>query len=206
MIIEESFEVPVGKVDASAFLVDVERMAACVPGLQDVRLVDDRYEATLRLQLGPIRSQFVGHATVDDSGAPDRLTATAAGRDRTTSSQVQVEFRARITEHPGPRSVVDCTADVTIRGRLSQFGTGLITSTGKSVLQEFAACAGATLAAAHRADAREADTEPAGHRAVVAASSPSVGRILRRSLRLYVADLWQRLSSRRRQGRTKDVS
>jgi carbon monoxide dehydrogenase subunit G len=207
VIIEESFEVPVGKDEAAAFLVDVERMGACVPGLQDIRLVDDQYEATLRLQLGPIRSQFVGHAHVDDSGAPDQLAATAEGRDRTTSSQVQVQFRALLTEHPGPRTTVDCTSDVTIRGRLSQFGTGLITSTAKSVLREFAECAGTTLAMSRDTGLRaSAAGSTSDQPATISSPSPSLGRILRRTLRVYVADLWHRLRARRRRSRPADVS
>jgi carbon monoxide dehydrogenase subunit G len=202
MIIEDSFEVPVGKAEAAAFLLDVERMGACVPGLQDIRLVENQYEATLRLQLGPIRSEFVGHARVDDSGAPDRLAASAEGRDRSTSSQVQVEFRAVVTEHPGPRSVVACTADVTLRGRLSQFGTGLITSTSKSVLREFSHCASHTLAMSS-SDADSAVETPVAHHPV---PTPSVARILRRSLRLYVADLWRRITTRRRRGQSTGAS
>jgi len=189
MIIKESFEVPVAKSEAVTFLLDVPRMSACVPGVQDVRAIgEDEYEAVLRLQLGPIRSNFSGRARLDASGAPDRLTATAEGRDRSTSSQVQVRFEAEVSEHPGPRTVVDCTADVTIRGRLGQFGTGLITSTAKTVLREFADCASSTLIRA--GEARTSADAP-----VLAAPAPSlrVWRVLRRGLALYVRGLWARV-------------
>ncbi|HET8616596.1 MAG TPA: SRPBCC domain-containing protein [Actinomycetales bacterium] len=189
MIISERFEVPVPRDQAVAFLLDVERMSRCVPGATDVRRVaDDEYTAVLRLQVGPIRSEFTGRATVDSSRAPDVLTADVDGRDRATGSAVRVAFEATVVDLDGRTTAVDCRADVSLRGRLGQFGTGMITSTAKSVLQEFSQCASATLVG----DA----AETAGEAPALTAPRPSTWRIAVRTLRIYLSDVWSRLRSR----------
>ena len=44
------------------------------------------------------------------------------GRDGATGSQVQVEFTALFAEVDGDNTEVDSTPDVTIPGKLGQFG------------------------------------------------------------------------------------
>jgi uncharacterized protein len=188
MIIEESFVVPAGREQVAAYLLDIERVSSCVPGVDSVTQTGEgRYDAVLRVQMGPIRSQFAGQVDVDSSAAPAHLTAVGQGRDQATGSHAQVSFAAELTEQPDGRTEVACRADVTIRGRLGQFGTGVITSTAKSLVREFAECASSTLGA----------PAPAGsEQALAAAKAPRMGRVVLRGLLLYVRNLLARLRDR----------
>ena len=146
MIITETFTVAAPRATVAALLTDVERVAACVPGVENLSTAEPEvYEATLRIQVGPIRSAFAGRVRLDSSGAPGRLRATAEGRDRSTQSTAKVAFAAELEESGAGETRVDATADVTIRGRLGQFGTGVIQATAAQMLSDFAACLNAHL-------------------------------------------------------------
>jgi len=147
VIIKESFTLSTDVEHAASVLLDVDTVAHCVPGVGDVTETEqDRYEASLGMQLGPVKPQFKGWLHVDRTSAPGRIGATAEGRDRGTGSVAQVTFTADLSDNSG-RTAVDVTADVRIRGRLGQFGTGVIQSAAKEVLRQFVDCVEAGLAA-----------------------------------------------------------
>ena len=149
MIITESFILQARRERVAALLADVEQIAACVPGVQNVRMVEpDTYEAMLRMQIGPIKSSFAGSVQIDRSDAPDRLSAKAQGKDRSTQSMAKVGFSANLEEIGDGTTRVDAEADVSIRGRLGQFGTGVIQATATQMLNDFATCVNGVLTAA----------------------------------------------------------
>lgn len=148
MQITETFTLHAPPDRVFAFLSDVPSVAACVPGVEGVARQDDgTYTAQLKVQLGPIRAAFAGEVALEEQ-PPDRLTAEASGRDRSSGSRAQVAFEATITEVDGGRhSEIATVADITIRGRLGQFGTGVIRATATEVIRDFVACADGRLAA-----------------------------------------------------------
>lgn len=148
MIIAESFTLQAGRERAAALLTDIERVATCVPGVENVVMTEpNTYEAVLRTQIGPIKSSFAGSVHVDPSGAPVRLSASAQGKDRSTQSMAKVGFSATLEEIGDNTTRVDAEADVSIRGRLGQFGTGVIQATATQMLNDFATCANTLLGA-----------------------------------------------------------
>lgn len=149
MIIAETFSLDGPRDRVAALLLDVESIQSCVPGVNDVtKLGADEYRATLSTQVGPIKSSFQGSVTIDGSESPERLRATARGKDRASGSMATVAFDAHLIEtSPGVTSV-ETTADVTIRGRLGGFGTGVIEATAKQMIGDFVFCVNARLAAA----------------------------------------------------------
>jgi uncharacterized protein len=190
MIISETFSLRGPRARVSALLLDVDNVTACVPGVTDVtRITPTEYEATLSTQIGPIRSAFRGSIAIDESGAPERLRATARGKDRASGSMATVDFDARLVEAGPDLTTVETTADVTIRGRLGSFGTGVIQATAKQMIEGFVSCVDARLAA-----------EPeAGHPAAAGAPIPV--------LRTLLHAIWARLRapfgrSRARRGRS----
>ena len=146
MLIEETFSVDAPKSEVVRFLLDVPRMGACVPGVEDLlRLDDDRYRATLVVRMGPIQARFQGDVAVDATGAPDTIVATADGRDATTGSVAQVSFSAHLVEIEDASTEIRSVSDVTIRGRLGQFGSGVVAGTAREMVRAFAQCAGQEL-------------------------------------------------------------
>jgi hypothetical protein len=167
MLIEETVSVDAPKPEVVRFLLDVPRMGACVPGVEDLRRVnDDRYEATLLVRIGPIQARFKGDVTVDATGAPDTIVATASGRDATTGSVAQVTFSAHLVENENGSTEIRSASDITIRGRLGQFGSGVVAGTAREMVKSFAQCAGQELGSMAASTARS--SSPRGFALVVA--------------------------------------
>jgi carbon monoxide dehydrogenase subunit G len=149
VIISEVFSLEGPRDRVSALLLDVQSVRSCVPGVTDVTQVSPTsYEATLEVKVGPIKSAFRGSITLDDSQSPERLMATARGKDRTTGSLATVTFDAHLAESEPNVTSVRTTADVSIRGRLGGFGTGVIQATAQQMIGDFASCVNAQLSSA----------------------------------------------------------
>lgn len=177
MIIEQSFTVHAPRAETAAFFVDIDRVARCVPGVEEVTEVEpDRYQAVLAVRLGPIRAAFQGTMALDASEAPSRLKAVGEGRDRATGSVAKVGFTADLAEEVPGQTSVRAVADVALRGRMAQFGTGVMRAAAGELVAEFATCANATLAAAHGPPGRH---QPGAAPATAAQTVASTERVAR---------------------------
>lgn len=194
MIIEEQFRFPGSPTTVAGALLDVDRIKSCVPGLESVSEISpDEYEATLAVRLGPMSASFVGSVEIDRSGAPEVLRASGSGRDRKTGSRAEVEFTARL-EHAADGTLVSTLTDLTIRGRLGQFGAGVITSTGREMIREFARCASETLEASAEATEDGLSTASGlGAGEGKLASTPSLVRVVLRGVLTYFSGAIQAL-------------
>lgn len=141
MIIEDKFVISASQQDVWDFLLDIPKVSTCVPGAEKVEQVDDNtFAGTLTVKVGPIKANFSGQATLTDLTPPESLTATAQGKDKTTSSMVSATFTATLTEIEPDQTEVAFKVDVAIRGRLGQFGQAVIRETSKQITQIFVSC------------------------------------------------------------------
>jgi uncharacterized protein len=146
MNIEETFTLDAPVPQVYAFLSDVHRVAACVPGVGDVTQREDgAYEATLQIQMGPIKAAFAGEVTLTTTENPYRIEAHGRGRDKRSGSRAEVLFGGELEPEGDAATRVATSADITIRGRLGQFGTGVIRATATEVIRDFVACANGVL-------------------------------------------------------------
>jgi carbon monoxide dehydrogenase subunit G len=146
MLLKDSFiiEAPVEAV--WAFLEDVQRIAACVPGIENVEEVGlDTYNGALRIKIGPIGAAFAGQVTITERTPMERLVAEVAGKDGVSASLVKATFMGRLS--PMQTSTqLDYEMDIALRGRLAQFGLTVVQATAKKMTAEFARCVTARLA------------------------------------------------------------
>lgn len=172
----------------AAFFLDIDRMVQCIPGVDGVQgKGPDEYEGTMAVGVGPIRAAFAGTVTLDRTHVPEKFVAHGRGKDRATGSSAVIEFSALLSEIEGDTEV-DVTADVTVRGRLGRFGTGVMQATATELVRDFTACANASLAQ----QAASAQAQPLAAAAPVPQSA-GMGRIVLRGLVAYVRSLWRRL-------------
>lgn len=147
MIIEDKFVISASQQAVWDFLLDIPKVSTCVPGAEKVEQVDDNtFAGTLTVKVGPIKANFSGQATLTDLTPPQSLTATAQGKDKTTSSMVSATFTANLTEIEPGQTEVAFKIDVAIRGRLGQFGQAVIRETSKQITQIFVSCVQAKIA------------------------------------------------------------
>lgn len=148
MRIDERFTLEVAVEDAFEFLSDVRRVAGCVPGVEDLTEQEDgSFTARLKVQLGPIKASFEGEVSLTTDAAARQLTASGHGRDKGSGSRAEIAFTGELEPRDDGKTDVVTIAEITIRGRLGQFGTGVIRATATEVLRDFVACANESLRA-----------------------------------------------------------
>ena len=73
-----------------AVMVDVPRIAACIPGCENVqeeaRL--ERYSAVLKQKIGPFKLEVPAEVVVEDYDEPRQLKARAFGTDKLTRTKL----------------------------------------------------------------------------------------------------------------------
>ncbi|HLO34555.1 MAG TPA: SRPBCC family protein [Candidatus Deferrimicrobium sp.] len=141
MILEHSFTVAAPPDTTYAFLLDVNRIAGCIPGMSSVEAESDTtFVGTLRVKVGPVGATYRGRATITDRNDADRVaTISADGTEGIGAGGVHATARMSVRPEAAG-SVVDIRTDVAIAGRLAQFGRGIVDSVAKRMLSEMATC------------------------------------------------------------------
>ena len=82
MKIEDSFRVDVPVEEAWKVLLDLERIAPCLPGAQLTEVEGDEYRGTVKIKVGPITAQYKGVAQIVEADEANRkVVLKAEGRD-----------------------------------------------------------------------------------------------------------------------------
>lgn len=137
MKITDSFTIQAPVETVWDFLLDIERMSQCVPGVESVEAVDETtYRGKLRLKIGPISTTFKGLAELTEVEPPHRLVASISGDDKAKGSTVKASFEANLVAVEGGTQV-NYQMDLNLRGRLAQFGSAVVTATSKKMTAEF---------------------------------------------------------------------
>jgi carbon monoxide dehydrogenase subunit G len=125
-------------------LMDLPRVAACVPGTRDVTpLGGDRYRGHLRVGVGPIRLSLEGEIEVTErDDAARRAVLVARGTDARLGGGVRARMTITATTGAGGGSdggsVVAIDSDVQVLGRLGELGQPLMRRKADEVIREFA--------------------------------------------------------------------
>jgi carbon monoxide dehydrogenase subunit G len=168
MKLEQSFTVTAPVEQVWAMLIDVERVAPCLPGAEITgQTPDGAYEGTFSVRLGPATASYNGSLKMDSL---DEAARTATMHARGTDKRGQGGANATIVStlrQEGDETTVDVATDFTITGRLARFGRGgMIEDISKRLMRDFAQCLQATLAAE-----QEAGVAPAAAAAPEAAAA-----------------------------------
>ena len=140
MKLENEFRVEVPVEEAWRVLLDVERIAPCMPGAQLQEVEGDEYRGIVKVKVGPITAQYKGTARITESDDTNhRAVIRAEGRD--TRGQGNASATATAVLQPdGDGTRVSIDSDVTITGKVAQFGRGVIADVSAKLLDQFVAC------------------------------------------------------------------
>ncbi|MGW2150220.1 SRPBCC family protein [Nonomuraea bangladeshensis] len=138
MRFEHEFTVPVPVEQAWAVLLDVERIAPCLPGATLDSYEGDEFTGRMKVKVGPITVTYRGSAKFEDVDKDSRsLTIQASGKEARGSGTASATVRARLTPREESTAVtVETTFHVT--GRPAQFGRGVMAEVGSRLLDKFA--------------------------------------------------------------------
>lgn len=120
-------------------LVDFRRIAACVPGCEDVEELEPlaRYHAMMRQRVGPFRLDVPLDIDVQDVRPGEAIRARARGRDRLTQTAVTATLSVTLTpDDTGTRLGV--VTDLQVTGKVAALGHSVIKRRSEENFAEFA--------------------------------------------------------------------
>ena len=140
MQFQDSFRVSRPLDETWSTLLDVERIAPCLPGAELREVEGDEYRGVVKVKVGPITAQYQGTATLADVDEGDRrIRIDATGRD--TRGQGNAKAAITVTmAADGDGTQVDIETDLTITGKVAQFARGgVLQEVSEKLLGQFAA-------------------------------------------------------------------
>lgn len=136
--LNHSFTVPVPVDDAWRILTDVERIAPCLPGAQLQEIEGDVYRGVVKVKVGPIQAQFKGQASfVERDDANHRAVLKGEGRDTGGKGNASALITATMTRLSDAETTCEVTTDLTITGKVAQFGRGAMKDISDKLLAQF---------------------------------------------------------------------
>jgi len=153
-------------------LTDVERIAPCLPGAQLTEIEGDTYRGLVKVKVGPITAQFKGQASfVEKDTVQHRAVLKAEGRDTGGKGNASALITAQLEPIASDVTKVTVATDLTITGKVAQFGRGALADVSEKLLKQFVTNLESTVltnGAAAAATTEAATSEAAAAEAVVA--------------------------------------
>ena len=139
MLVQNSFTVPVPVEQAWATLLDVPRIAPCLPGATLEESDGATYRGRVKVKVGPIQLAYRGEATIaeQDEGAR-RLVLVASGKETRGSGAASARVVADLVDRGGSTDVKVAT-ELDLTGKPAQFGRSIISDVSGRLIDQFAA-------------------------------------------------------------------
>jgi carbon monoxide dehydrogenase subunit G len=140
MIIQSSFTVAAPPDDVYRLMLDVEKVAPCIPGAQVTGRRDDgSYDADVKVKLGPVSMTYRGTVAVEEHDDAER---TARLRAKANEARGQGTAQAAMTMSVAPAddggSNVAVSTDLLVSGRVAQMGQGIMQDVATRMIGEMA--------------------------------------------------------------------
>jgi carbon monoxide dehydrogenase subunit G len=159
--LDHSFAVPVPPEQAWDVLLDVARVAPCMPGTTVDGVDGDVVTGKIRVKVGPISLTYSGRATFTDKDASAHaVKVEAAGKETRGAGTASATVHARLEDDNG-QTRVSVHTSLNVTGRPAQFGRGVMAEVGGRLIEKFSANLAEQLAAGD-ADSADADSADAG--------------------------------------------
>jgi uncharacterized protein len=167
MKLEHSFDVKAPLDRVWQALVDVERVAPCLPGAEITEAGDDgSYRGTFTVKLGPTTASYRGELAMEEvDEQAHRAVMRASGSDKRGQGSAKARI-VNVMRQEGELTRVEVETDFTITGRLARFGRGgMIQDVSNRLLRDFSECLQKTIESAEpgadETPAENAQTAPA---------------------------------------------
>jgi carbon monoxide dehydrogenase subunit G len=138
MDLNHSFTVNVPIDDAWRILTDVERIAPCLPGAQLQEIEGDTYRGAVKVKVGPIQAQFKGQANfLERDEVAYHIVLKGEGRDIGGKGNASAIITADLTAVTDSSTSVVVNTDLSITGKVAQFGRGTMADISNKLLAQF---------------------------------------------------------------------
>ena len=138
MDLVHDFTVPVSADQAFDLLVDVSRIASCMPGATVTSVEGDTFQGGMKVKVGPIAMTFKGEGEMTEiDPLAKRAVLRATGRDAKGNGGAQATVTATLAESDGS-TTVHVVTDLDVTGKAAQFGGGVMKDISNRLFQQFA--------------------------------------------------------------------
>jgi carbon monoxide dehydrogenase subunit G len=171
MELKNDFHVSVPIDVAWAVLTDLERIAPCMPGAELQEVEGEEYRGVVKVKVGPISAQYKGSARfVEKDDKQHRAVLLAEGRDTRGQGNASATVTAlAVPDDDG--TTISIATDLTITGKVAQFGRSVMGDVSAKMLTEFAERLEADVLSQ---SSRSEPTEPATDSPVTSEATPEV--------------------------------
>src|SRR5438132_6173285 len=122
-----------------AFLLDVNKVAACAPGFQSLEVLgEEEWKAVIAVGIGPVKAKFTLGVTRPEMHEPDRMVVK--GRGKAPGSAVDLNGEMSLTALEENQTRMDWKAIVNVSGTIASVGARLLQGTAEKLTGQFFAC------------------------------------------------------------------
>ena len=137
MELTNEFSVSVPVDEAWSVLTDLERIAPCMPGAELQEVEGDEFRGIVKVKVGPITAQYKGAASFQErDDAAHKAVIKAEGRDTRGQGNASATITATL-EPEGDGTKVKVLTDLTVTGKVAQFGRGVMADVSAKLMDQF---------------------------------------------------------------------
>jgi carbon monoxide dehydrogenase subunit G len=137
MEISDQFRVSTPIDETWKVLLDIERIAPCLPGAQLEEIDGDEFRGVVKVKVGPITAQYKGTARLAEvNEAERRILIDASGRDTRGQGNASAKILVTMTGDDNGTEV-SVNTDLSITGKVAQFGRGVLGDVSAKLLGQF---------------------------------------------------------------------
>jgi carbon monoxide dehydrogenase subunit G len=164
VLIENAFTVNAHAGDLWSVLLDVERIAPCMPGAELTEVIDERnWKGKVHVKVGPVAMSFAGTVSMESrDDEAHRVVLRAKGTEQKGKGAADASVTS--WREPGAepdQTTVKMQAEIALVGAAAQMSRGLLPEISKKLTQQFANCLEAAMAAQEPARAAPPEATPA---------------------------------------------
>lgn len=139
MKFEQIIEIPKPKIDINKTLADIPTVALFIPGVQEVReLEDGSFEGELRVKVGPMSILLNGKVDVEQNEQTDEWMLRAKAQDKRIGGGVSSTIVVKVKQLDSGSTELAIASDVQLTGRLGELGQPLIKRKAAAMINGFA--------------------------------------------------------------------
>jgi uncharacterized protein len=168
--LDNAFTVPVPPEAAWEVLLDVTRIAPCMPGATVDEVDGDVVNGRIKVKVGPVSLTYQGTAKFTERDESSRtVQVEAAGKETRGAGTASATVKASLAPADEGATLVTMHTTMNVTGRPAQFGRGVMVDVGGKLVEKFAENLAAQLTAGETADTA---TDTAGTEAATGTEAP----------------------------------
>ena len=140
MELEHSFTVPADIETAWHTLLDIDRIALCMPGATLTSHESDAFKGEVKIKLGPMSLVYGGTASfVAKNATTHRVVIKASGSETKGTGTAQATVYAQLISESATQTRIEVKTELAITGKPAQFGRGVMQDVASRIIGQFAA-------------------------------------------------------------------